>query len=200
MLDFSVAILAGGKSSRMGRDKSFVELDSKPLIEHVISRTSGLGQQSTFIVTNGPNDYAHLGLRMAGDILPDKGSLGGIYTAIHESPADYTLVIACDMPFVNPDVLLLMLVSYGGHDVVVPRVDGYPQGLHALYRKTCLPHIREKLDANRLKVIGFYESVNVRYLDEDDYQSIDPHGTSFTNLNTPDELTDAQSGIKKSDP
>ncbi len=200
MLDFSIAILAGGKSSRMGQDKSFVELDGKPLIEHVISRTADLGQTETFIGTNRPDDYMHLGLRVVSDILSDKGALGGIYTAIHENPSDYTLVIACDMPFVNPDVLLLMLNLCTDHDVVVPRIDGYPQGLHALYKKTCLPYIREKLDANRLKVIGFYESVKIRYLDESDYQAIDPDGRSFTNLNTPDQLADAQSGIKKSDP
>src|SRR5688500_13381989 len=109
MKEFTLAIIAGGKSSRMGTDKSFVPLAGKPIIEHIISRTTDLGQETTILITNRPADYAHLGLPMYADVFPEKGSLGGIYTAIQYSRSPYTLTIACDMPFVNPALLQHML-------------------------------------------------------------------------------------------
>jgi len=98
------------------------------------------------------------------------------------------------MPFVNPKLLryMLGLMNSGEYDVIVPRVDGYPEGLHAIYGKNCLNPIRAKLDAGQLKVIGFYDEVRVRYLDEAEYQPFDPKGLSFQNINTPDELRQAQ--------
>jgi molybdopterin-guanine dinucleotide biosynthesis protein A len=194
MIDLTVAIMAGGKSSRMGTDKSFVEILGKPLIEHILERVSELGQRKTILITNRPDDYAYLGVSMYGDVLPEKGSLGGIYTAIHQSKTSATLVIACDMPFLNVDLLRYMIGLSGIQetDIVVPRVDGYPQGLHAIYSKNCLTPILERLDGDRLKVIGFYDSVRVRYIDEPEYKQFDPQGWSFYNVNTPDELREAR--------
>jgi molybdenum cofactor guanylyltransferase len=189
-MDFTVAIIAGGKSSRMGTNKSFVELHGKPIIEHVISRVAEFGEP--ILITNQPAEYAHLNLPMYGDVLPEKGSLGGIYTALYYSSTPYTLVVACDMPFVNPALLRYMLTLREGFDVIVPRVEGYPEGLHAVYSRACLQPIRQKLDQDKLKVIGFYSDTIVRYLDEPEYQPLDPQGLSFFNVNTPEDLQKAQ--------
>jgi molybdopterin-guanine dinucleotide biosynthesis protein A len=192
MVQFSVAILAGGKSSRMGVDKSFVPLLGQPMIEQILARVSGLGQAETILITNRPAAYAHLNLPVYTDVIQEKGSLGGIYSALVHSQSDFTLVVACDMPFVNADLLRYMLTLCTGFDVTVPRTDGHPQGLHAVYRKTCLEPIHERLKADRLKVIGFYDSVQVRYLDEPEYLPLDPQKLSFQNINTPQELEAAQ--------
>ncbi len=193
MSGLTVAINAGGKSSRMGTDKAFVPVLGKPMIEHVLERVAGLGQRETILVTNKPELYAHLGLPMFADSLPDKGSLGGIYTALLHSKGDCILCVACDMPFLNTGLLRHMIALMTPEtDVVVPRVDGYPEGLHALYSQRCTEPIRRKLDADRLKIIGFYDDVRVRYLDEADCQPFDPRGLSFRNINTPGELQDAQ--------
>ena len=180
----------------MGTDKALVEFLGRPLIEHVAARVADVGQVETLLITNRPDDYAYLGLPMFGDVLPDKGSLGGIYTAIHASRAPYTLVVACDMPFVNPVLLRYMAdlldAPDGPFDVVVPRSGGYPEGLHAIYGKACLGPIRKRMDANWLKVIGFYDDVRVRYLEEAEYAPIDPEGRSFYNVNTPEELAQAR--------
>lgn len=198
MNEFSVVIMAGGASSRMGTDKSFVQVNGKPIIWYVTERVADVGQAETLLVTNRPDDYAHLGLPMHADVLPDKGALGGIYTAITVSSAPYAFVVACDMPFVSPGLMRQMAALLeDAPDVVVPRVDGYPQGLFALYGKTCLPHIREKLEADRLKVIGFYDAVTVRYLDEADYAAYDPDGVAFFNVNTPQQLEQAQTYAKQ---
>ncbi|MCA9882631.1 MAG: molybdenum cofactor guanylyltransferase [Anaerolineae bacterium] len=197
MPDFTLAIIAGGKSSRMGTDKAFIELDGKLLIEHVIERTANLGQSETILITNKLSPYARFGLPMYSDVYPEKGSLGGIYTAIEKSAVPHTLVVACDMPFLNQALLRAMIAEIRDTiDIVVPRVDGYPQGLHAIYSKTCLAPIKEQLMADRLKVIGFYDKMRVRYLDESDYETLDPDGTSFMNINTPEDLERAKQRIQ----
>ena len=132
---------------------------------------------------------------MHRDALADKGSLGGIYTALIAGDAEpgRVLVLACDMPFVNADMLRFMIAQLDADtDIVVPRVDGYPQALHAIYRKTCIPPIRAQLEANRLKIIRFYDQMRVRFLDEADYAELDPAGRAFSNLNTPAELEQAR--------
>lgn len=193
---FSVIIIAGGESSRMGTNKAFVKLGGRPLIEHVLERVAPLGQDETLLITNRPDEYLHLDLPMYSDVLPDKGALGGIYTAIHYSQYDHALVVACDMPFVNTALLEYMLSLRAGFDVVVPIVDRHPQGLHAIYSKNCLGPIRQRLETNHLKVIGFYDDVRVRYLEPAEYQPIDPQGLSFFNVNTPDELEQARQHLK----
>jgi molybdopterin-guanine dinucleotide biosynthesis protein A len=166
------------------------------MIEHVLERVADLGQSETILIVNRPDDYAHLGLPMFSDMIPDKGSLGGIYSAIHHSRSDSALVLACDMPLVNPPLLRYMIglrgEEGGPYDVIVPRVEGHSQGLQAIYSRSCLGPIRECIDADRLKVIGFYERVRVRYLDSPEYARFDPQGLSFQNINTPDELRAAQ--------
>lgn len=192
---FTVAIVAGGKSSRMGTDKALALLAGKPIIEWVIERIGNLGQDETILITNRPADYARFHLPMYGDVIPEKGSLGGIYTAIHYSRNPYTLVLGCDMPFVNAALLGYMLslrAGTGPLDVIVPRVDKYPEGLHAIYHKNCLAPIRERMDADRLHVISFYPKVNVRYIDEAEFQPYDPDKLSFFNVNTPAELEKAE--------
>lgn len=184
----------------MGRDKAFVELAGEPLIEHVIVRSADIGQTETILITNKPAQYAHLGLPMYRDILPDKGSLGGIYTALVQARSPDVLVLACDMPFVNADLLRYMAdQTRADIDIVAPRVDGYPQGLHAIYKTTCITPIAEQLAADRLKIIRFYDQMRVRYLDEAEYASFDPLGRSFANLNTPEELAEAELLLRASD-
>ena len=197
---FSVAIIAGGQSRRMGRDKAWLKLGGMSLVERVIQASADLNQAQTILITNSPADYAHLGLPMYGDALPGKGALGGIYTALLRAKSDYALTLACDMPFVSAKLLRFMLSQLDESvDIVVPRVDGYPQAMHAIYRKTCLAPIRRQLEAKRLKIIRFFADVRVRYLDEADYAPYDSDGRSFANLNTPDELEEARRWLRTSD-
>ncbi|MEL6268372.1 MAG: molybdenum cofactor guanylyltransferase [Chloroflexota bacterium] len=199
MVAFSVAISAGGNSSRMGTDKAFVPLAGRPIMRHVMACIADVGQTETFIVTNRPEDYSLFGLPMFGDVIPDKGALGGVHAAVHHSKTDYALVVACDMPFLEPDLMRYMvrLADETGADVIAPTVDDYPQGLHALYRKTCLPHIEARLAADRLKVIGFYPQVTVRTIAETEYAPYIPGGHPFFNVNTPEQLAEAQQIAEK---
>jgi molybdopterin-guanine dinucleotide biosynthesis protein A len=185
----TVAIQAGGKSSRMGQDKSFVLFNGRPLIEVVLDSVRGLGEE-TLLVTNKPADYAHLGLPMVGDIYPDHGPLGGIHTAIHHAAYPHTLVVACDMPWLNRDLLAYMVGLRRTADIIVPRWDKFPEPLHAIYSKACLPPIEHNLAAQQLKITGFFGRVSVRFVDRPEIEPFDPDGRSFANVNTPDDLRD----------
>ncbi len=187
----TVAVLAGGRSSRMGVDKSFVPLLGKTLIDHVLERARPLGAQ-TILITNRPQDYAHLGLPMFRDVIPDKGSLGGLYTAVTYSPTEHTLCVACDMPFLNRALLEHLISLREGFDVIVPRINGFPEALHAVYSKACLGPMREKIEQDRLKAIGFYGKVRVRFVEEAEVRRYDPGLRSFVNINTPQELAEEQ--------
>lgn len=197
MTELTAAILAGGKSSRMGTDKAFVELAGRTLIEHMLAQIPQVSAvRETIVITNDPEPYEVLELPLFPDRIPGKGALGGIYTAIHASQHAHTLVLACDMPLINPALLRYMTALCAATDpppdVIVPRVEGYPQGLHAIYSKTCLAPIQKDLEADRLKVIGFYPAVRVRYLDEAEYRPYDPQQRAFFNVNTPEDLTTAR--------
>ena len=187
----TVAIQAGGKSSRMGEDKSFVLLNGRPMIETVLEKVAGLGDE-TIIVTNKPADYEHLDFPMVGDVYPDHGSLGGIYTAVFHATHLHTLVVACDMPWLSPDLLKYMIALQGQADVIVPRWQEFPEPLHAIYNKKCLAPMQTNLEAKHLKITRFFPNVTVRYVEKDEIIRFDENGRSFANINTPQDLHNDQ--------
>lgn len=194
----TVAILAGGESSRMGTDKSFVMLAGKFLIAHVIERASVLGLP-VMIIANQPERYQVFGLPVMSDVLPDRSSLGGLYAAIYHSRSDFTLCVACDMPFLNPELLTYLIGLRDGYDAVVPVIGGHPQGLHALYSKTCLEPMRRQLEQNQLKIRDFSAHVNTSWIDEDNLRRYDADLTAFVNVNTPEALRAVELSLHRPD-
>jgi molybdopterin-guanine dinucleotide biosynthesis protein A len=170
----------------MGQDKALLPLGERSVIERVIERVLPLSDDVT-IITDLPGRYRHLGYRMVGDVYPGKGSLGGIYTAIHVAQYEYCVVVACDMPFLNTDLLAHLAGLAPGFDVVVPRIEEFPETMHAVYGKGCLEPIQHQLLADQLKIIGFFEDVRVRYVKYDEVCRFDPTFRSFINVNTPDD-------------
>ena len=189
--NLTVAVLAGGKSSRMGTDKSFVRVLGRPLIEDVLAHVAGIGAE-IIIVTNRLEDYHYLGLPLFTDVLPDKGALGGIYTALHSSSQPHTLCVACDMPFVVRPLLdyLISLIPEG--DAIIPRLNGEAEPFRAIYSQACLAPIRAALDAGKMRVISFFPDVRVRFVDEPEIDRFDPQHLSFFNVNTPEDLERAR--------
>ncbi|MFN2161688.1 MAG: molybdenum cofactor guanylyltransferase [Candidatus Promineifilaceae bacterium] len=183
----TVAIQAGGKSTRMGRDKSFVPFEGRPMIEVVRDRVAGLGDE-LILITNNPEPYAYLNLPAFGDIYADCGPLGGIHSALANAASPYVLMVACDMPWLNRDLLEYLVSLRRTADIVVPRLDKFPEPLHAVYSKACLDPIETKLKAGDLKITRFYGQVNVRFVDREEIARFDPQGRSFTNINSPEDL------------
>jgi len=181
-------IQAGGKSVRMGgRPKALIELGGRPIIERVRDVVLPL-VHDMLIVTNTPELYAYLGLPMVADVYPDHGSLGGIYTGLKAAAGDVAFTVACDMPFLHPDVVRLVVARAGEGDVVVPRVGAQHETMHAVYAKACLPHIEERLIAGRLKITGFFERVRVVEILESEIIPFSDPAVTFMNVNTPEEL------------
>lgn len=181
-----MAILAGGQSRRMGQNKAFLPVGGRPVIERVLERVGSLSDDVT-LVTNSPDTYRHLGCRMVGDVYPGKGSLGGIYTAVHAAGYTHCLVVACDMPFLNIDLLCHLFKLASGFDVVVPRVEGFPETMHAVYGKGCLKTIERCILEDQLKIVAFLDHVRVRYLERDEVARFDPTFRSFLNMNSPED-------------
>lgn len=179
-------VLAGGASRRMGQNKALMPLGGERLVDRVV-RTLGESCSELLMVTNSPEVYADTGIRMVGDVWPGKGSLGGIYSAIYHASTPYVLVVACDMPFLQAASLTYLIEQIGDHDVVIPNVLGEPQPLHAIYARHCLEPIRRRLDADRLKIVGFLPEVRVRTVTAAELQAFDPELLAFQNLNTPEE-------------
>ena len=186
--DLTVAVMAGGKSSRMGTDKSFVPLLGRPLIEHVLTKVNSLGNE-TIIIANKPESYLYMGLPIFGDTYTNLGPLGGLHSALHNATNPYILVVACDMPWLNRPLLDYQISLRTTADVVVPRWSKYPEPMHAVYRKSCLKAVESNLQAGALKLISFYGQVAVRFVNRDEIEQFDPEGQSFVNVNTPGDLS-----------
>jgi molybdopterin-guanine dinucleotide biosynthesis protein A len=185
--DVSGVVLAGGKSSRYGKNKALVEINGVTLIERVMRVMHSLFQD-VILITNTPDEYAHLRLPMHQDLIRGLGPMGGIYTALSAMENHAGFFVACDMPFLNQELIQHMVEIRDYFDVVVPRISQKMEALHALYGKGCLPAIERLIDSRQYQIIQFLSSVSVRYVDEDEIRRFDPGLDSFFNVNRPHEL------------
>ncbi|MGH2500537.1 MAG: molybdenum cofactor guanylyltransferase [Candidatus Limnocylindria bacterium] len=188
-MSVSAAVMAGGKSRRMGRDKAWIELEGAPIVRRVADVLASLADE-VIVVANDPA-YRSLGLRVVGDRFADGGALGGIATGVGAAAHEVVLVAACDMPFLSAAVWRALLDRLGDADAAVPKVAGEYETLHAVYRKSCLAPMEASLAAGRLRVVSFFADVRVREVGEDELRAVDPALRSFTNVNTPAELAAA---------
>ncbi len=185
-------IQAGGRSTRMGgRPKALIELGGCRIIERVLAALTAV-VDDVLLVTNTPELYAFLKLPMVADVYPDRGSLGGIYSGLKAASGEAAFTVACDMPFLNPDVVRLVVARASQGDVVIPRVGHQLETMHAAYAKACLPHIEERLLAGQLKIVEFFERVRVVEIAEADVARFRDPRVAFMNVNTPDELERAR--------
>ncbi len=188
----SIAVQAGGRSSRMGQDKGLVSLAGKAMIEHVLEKVRPLGDDLLITTNNGVN-YSYLNVPTVADAVPGAGALEGLLTALEAATQDFVLVVACDMPFVNPDLLSVLIAEKDKFDVIVPRWEGRLQPLHAVYRREpCMTAIKTQLANNNKRVISFFEHVRTHIVEENIVAQVDPQGRSFHNINTPQELLEAE--------
>lgn len=185
--EVTAAILAGGKSTRMGTNKAVLQVHGRPMIEQVCAAVASLCRE-TILVTNTPEEYAHLQLPMFGDQFPEHGSLGGLYTAVQAARWPHVLVVACDMPLLNPALLAYLIAVRHAADAIVPQWDEFPEPLHAIYAKSCASAMRACLQAKRLKITSFFGACAVRLVSRAEIEVFDPTGMSFRNVNTPEEL------------
>jgi len=188
--DLTAFVLAGGKSVRMGTDKAFLKLGSRTLLECSLqlarSVTDGVvivGSRQAF------SGYAPV----VEDVFPDRGPLGGIHAALRSSETDLNLMLSVDTPFMT-EAFLRFLVAQVAPDAVVavPRVENRWQPLCAIYRRSFADLAEQSLTEGKNKIDALFDRVNVNALDEKSWQPLGFTSDIFRNLNTPEELREAQ--------
>jgi len=179
----NAVILVGGKSSRMGTNKAFLELKGKTFIELQIELLREMFDEIS-ISANTPSEYEYLNLPIFKDIYPGKGPLGGIYTSLINSSSLHTFMLACDMPFVGPELIKHLKDLTKEYDVVIPKSENGLEPLHAFYSKNCIEPIKRELDENNLRIRSFFPQVNVKIVELDSLASSDHFKNSIKNLNT----------------
>ncbi len=194
--DVTGVVLAGGKSSRFGINKALIEINGSRLIDRVTGLLSPIFKR-TILITNSPQEYSYLGLPIYEDLIRGLGPIGGILTGLENIHDEAGFFIACDMPFVNEDLIRYMVSVRSGFDAVVPKIDWKMEPLHALYTKGCLPVIKGLIASGIYQTIKSFDKVNVRYVDEAEIRANDPQMRSFLNVNRPEELVDNLNKIKE---
>jgi len=192
-------IQAGGRSTRMGGEpKALLELGGKRIIERVVDALGGV-LDDLLVVTNTPDRYAFLGLPMVPDAFPDGGALGGIYTGLRAADGDAAFTVACDMPFLHPAIVRMVVERAAEGDVVIPRTGGQLETMHAVYAKACLTPMETRLRSGRLKIVGFFPDVRVVELDAAAMARHRAPEVAFMNVNTPQELARARALVAELD-
>jgi molybdopterin-guanine dinucleotide biosynthesis protein A len=193
-IEVTGVLLAGGKSRRMGEDKRHLVVGEQTLLERGLAVLQSTFREVLVVIAQ---DSPPLGVdaRVVRDLVPDCGSLGGLYTGLMQATTPYIFVVACDMPFLNQPVIAQFTSRTTIADIVMAKLDGRLHPMHALYSKRCVPALEEMIRARQLKIQEIVSelSLRVRYVTEADLLTIDPSGRSFYNVNTMADLEAARS-------
>jgi molybdopterin-guanine dinucleotide biosynthesis protein A len=196
MMEINVTgiLLAGGKSRRMGEDKRYLVVGEQTLLERGLGVLRSIFQEVLVVIAQDspPLDVTATVVR---DLVPDCGSLGGLYTGLTRATTPYIFIVACDMPFLDPAVISQFISHTVTEDIVMAKLATRLHPMHALYGKRCLPVVEQMISARQLRIQDMvsHASLRIRYITEADLFTIDPSGRSFQNVNTPDDLEAARS-------
>jgi molybdopterin-guanine dinucleotide biosynthesis protein A len=192
-------VLAGGKSRRLGRNKALEMIGEQCLCQRVIEKLSAISDEVIVVLSSSGqiSDEALIGVKTVYDSYPASGALVGLYSGLRESDSPYQIVVGCDMPFLNLDLLRHLISLSPGFDVVIPRLRDKLEPLHAVYSKDCISPIESRLNAGNLKISGFIDAVKVRYVDQDEIDKFDPQHLSFMNVNYETDLERARTLLER---
>ena len=187
-------LLAGGKSRRMGEDKRYLIVGEQTLLERGLAVLRSIFQEVLVVIAQD-SPPLDVDARVVRDLVPDCGSLGGMYTGLTQATTPHIFVVACDMPFLDPAVISQFTSRRTTADIVMAKLAARLHPMHALYGKGCLPAMEQMILARQLKIqeMVSHASLRVRYVTEADLLTIDPSGRSFLNVNTPADLEVARS-------
>jgi len=187
-------VLAGGKGKRFGRDKLSETIEGRTLLQRVVDSLSLVSKK--ILVAVAPSqprpDLSLTSVEVIVDLYPGKSALGGIYTGLMASHSFHNLAVAADMPFLSIPLLRYMIEGAAGFDVVVPRINGELEPLHALYSKRCLVPMQWQMERGELRIRHFLDQMKVRYVEEPEIDRFDPEHLSFFNINTAADLKKAR--------
>ncbi len=180
-------VLAGGRNSRMGTNKAFLEIEGVRFIDRTIRLFHGIFEE-IIIVTNTPLLYLDHGVTVVTDIYKNSGALGGLYSGLFFASGSHAFVCSCDMPLLDGRFIEYMEKITADYDIVVPHSGDGLQPLHAIYGKKCLPAAKSLLEKRNLKIIDLYKGLRVLNVGEDVIDSFDPTRKMFFNVNTHEDM------------
>ena len=175
----------------MKLDKAFLDIGGKLLIERALEALSPLFSD-VLINSNTPRRFERWGVPVIPDVFPGKGPLGGIYTGLVHARTDSVFCVACDLPFLNPELIAFMQSESRGCDVMVPKTSDGLHPLHAIYSRRCRVTIETRLRTGQLKISDIFSLVETRYVAEKDICRFAPELRCFMNVNTLGELQHAR--------
>lgn len=182
--DITGIVLAGGKSSRMGTDKSLLRWKGITLVERAIELLRPLCSQ--VIISSNNLVYDFTGCETWPDELPQQAPIIGIFSCLKRSATDVNIVLSCDMPYVSADLLIHLRGYSGKNAVVVPVHDGFTEPLCGIYKQSILPYLEKRIANNELSLHRFIESCPHHYAEIDKLPFY--NNRLFLNINTPDDL------------
>ncbi len=195
--NISGIVLAGGKSSRIGRDKGSLMVGEISLAERSLSKMNDLFDEVIYVTNDQAPHPATPPFKIASDEIPHLGPLGGILAGLKNMKNKRAFIVAYDMPFVSPELVRYLIQIDEEADVVVPEIDGKLEPLHAVYGDQCVDLISAQLSNHDSKIINFYDKANAIHVSEEQIKKIDPDLRSFFNINTWDDIKEAMSIIGK---
>lgn len=186
-------ILAGGRSRRMGRDKALLRFSGdnrSTFLSHLAAVLSAFCDELVLVARDAEQAASCVvpGVAVVIDQVPEVGPLMGLYSGLRSICATHALVVAVDMPFVQPELIAFLLSCPRDDALLVPVVDGVPQVLLAVYPRSLLPTIEICLRAAERGPRALLKAARVRYLEEAQLRRVDPQLCSFVNVNTPEDL------------
>ena len=182
--NISAAILAGGGSRRMGRNKALLSFRGRPLVTRVYEILRPLFED-IFLVTNDPGPFDFVPCPKIPDRVPGKGPISGVDAALRHSRNPYVLVVGCDTPFLSHSLLKLLAGKTQDADLVIPCGPHGPEPLCAVYGKGCLPLIEESLLRGDFSLMALVGRLRTRDIPAEEVAAVDPGFLSFMNINTP---------------
>ncbi|MFH2219645.1 MAG: molybdenum cofactor guanylyltransferase [Pseudomonadota bacterium] len=190
---YTGVILAGGLNKRFsGKNKAFIRLGEKRILDRIYSVFNDLFEE-IILVTNDPLEYFEWDLTIVTDLFPKRSSLTGIHAGLFYAKNPYAFVAACDTPFLNRDVIEMVLDGLDPHiDVVIPETSKGLEPLCSLYAIECLKPLEQQLAKDEFKIDRFLQKIRVKKIPETMLRKKDPHLISFFNINTPEDLKQAQ--------
>ena len=194
-------ILGGGQSRRMGRDKRRLHWEGEPFLDRVCRLMNSLFDEILVVTAQEDYDCSQLPVRLVTDKIPEKGSLGGLYTGLIEAKNLLTFVVACDMPFLIKESIARVCLGPPS-DITVVKLSNGLQPLHARYSKRCIPVIEQMIHEGDLKIQDLVScsGLKVKIIEETLFDDIDPFRLSFGNINTPADLEFARKRTSQSFP
>ncbi|MEN6615125.1 MAG: molybdenum cofactor guanylyltransferase [Syntrophorhabdus sp.] len=192
-MDTACAILAGGKSSRMGRDKATVEYQGISLIRNVYQKVSTVFDD-VIVISSRHATIENVKLPIFRDIVAMQSPAVGIATALIYSRKPHIFVVACDMPFLTPEAMQCILDASRGMDITIPMVGAYYEPLHAIYSRHCLAPLLRLIDGNNLKISNVFPYVTMTVVKDAPCFKRHDGRAVFSNINTQEELTQINAG------